>query len=71
MPDLVEFVRHSVEVLGQVVYVAGLDGDFRREKFGGVLDSCRCATQLRARRVRKVRQRHLVNAWCGKMAMAS
>jgi len=50
MPDLVEFVRQSVEMLGQVVYVAGLDGDFRREKFGGVLDLvplCDTVTRLR------------------------
>lgn len=63
MPDLVEFVRHSVEVLGQVVYVAGLDGDFRREKFGGVLDLvplCDTVTRLRG-----------VCAKCGKESLFS
>ena len=35
MPDLVEFVRHSVEVLGQVVYVAGWMGIFVEKSLAG------------------------------------
>lgn len=35
-PDLLNFCRRSVDVDKKVVFVAGLDGDYRREKFGDV-----------------------------------
>jgi len=50
MANLVPFVEHCAEMLGQVVYVAGLDGDFRRRKFGQVLDLvplCDSVTRLK------------------------
>ena len=50
MGDLVAFARRCAEELGQTVYVCGLDGDYRREKFGGVLDLiplCDTVTRLR------------------------
>lgn len=34
----INLVAHWVDDLNKKVFVAGLDGDFRREKFGGVLD---------------------------------
>ena len=37
-PDLKEVVIWYVEELGKRVYIAGLDGDFKREKFGSLLD---------------------------------
>lgn len=36
-PDLVEFVEHALEC-GKKIYVCGLDGDFKRNKFGQILD---------------------------------
>lgn len=50
MQDLVQFVRRCVEDRGQTVYVAGLDADYRRERFGNVLDLiplCDSVTRLR------------------------
>lgn len=37
-PDLYESVYELVEKHHKNVYVCGLDGDFKREKFGGMLD---------------------------------
>lgn len=37
-PELITFVKHLVDDLEKYVVVAGLDGDFNREKFGYVLD---------------------------------
>jgi thymidine kinase len=37
-PDLYGSVLSMVEVSKKIVYVCGLDGDFRREKFGEMLD---------------------------------
>tara|TARA_Y100000816_G_C26108450_1_gene590278 strand:+ start:10978 stop:11583 length:606 start_codon:yes stop_codon:yes gene_type:complete len=34
---LVPFVKDLID-MGKIVYVCGLDGDFKREKFGGILD---------------------------------
>jgi len=36
--DLYEVVIHMVEVLNKEVYVCGLDSDFKRQKFGTILD---------------------------------
>lgn len=36
--DLIEFVKISVDIHKKHVIVAGLNGDFRREKFGSILD---------------------------------
>lgn len=36
--DLVEFVVHAADVHKKTVYVAGLDGDFQRQRFGRMLD---------------------------------
>lgn len=36
--DIYEAVIQMVEVLKKRVYVCGLDGDFKRNKFGGLLD---------------------------------
>ena len=50
MGDLAPFARRCAEELGQTVYVCGLDGDYRRERFGGVLDLiplCDTVTRLR------------------------
>ena len=50
MPDLVPFVKKCVEERGQKVYVAGLDADYRRERFGDILDLiplCDSVTRLR------------------------
>lgn len=50
MPDLVQFVRCCVEDRGQTVFVAGLDADYRRERFGNLLDLiplCDSVTRLR------------------------
>lgn len=35
-PDLLEFCRWAADVEHRTVIVAGLDGDFRRKKFGQV-----------------------------------
>lgn len=35
---LVDFVRKASEDHGKIVYVAGLDGDYQRAKFGQILD---------------------------------
>lgn len=37
-PDLHSFVMDMVEEEAKVVYVCGLDSDFRRERFGSLLD---------------------------------
>lgn len=37
-PDLDERVRYMVNKLGLEVYVAGLNGDYKRRKFGQILD---------------------------------
>lgn len=37
-PDLFEIVRSMVEDYGKDVYVCGLDGDFKRKKFGQLFD---------------------------------
>ena len=37
-PDLVPYVLKQVEQKNNIVYVAGLDGDFQRHKFGTMLD---------------------------------
>ena len=37
-PDLVPYVLDKVESENSVVYVAGLNGDFQRSKFGSLLD---------------------------------
>ena len=36
--DLVSSVREMVDVLKKQVFISGLDGDFRRDKFGEILD---------------------------------
>uniref|UniRef100_A0A6C0I591 thymidine kinase n=1 Tax=viral metagenome TaxID=1070528 RepID=A0A6C0I591_9ZZZZ len=36
-PDLVPIVKTMVEEFGKVVYVSGLDGDYKRETFGSML----------------------------------
>jgi len=36
--DLKEFVLKAVEIDNKIVYLYGLDGDFKREKFGSILD---------------------------------
>lgn len=36
--DIVDFTRRMVEVEHKKVYICGLDGDFRREKIGKLLD---------------------------------
>jgi thymidine kinase len=36
--DLVTNVLHYVEKMNKRVYICGLDGDFRRKKFGSILD---------------------------------
>lgn len=35
-PDLLEFCKRAVDDHGKTVFVAGLDGDYRRERFGDV-----------------------------------
>lgn len=37
-PDIVEWVREKVDVEHKKIYICGLDGDFKREKFGNLLD---------------------------------
>jgi len=52
LANLAPFARRCVERDGKTVYVAGLDGDFKREKFGDVLDlvpMCDTVTRLRGR----------------------
>jgi len=36
--DLVSVVTEWVEKLGKIVYIVGLDGDYKRRKFGSILD---------------------------------
>jgi len=36
--DLVPAVRDMVDSMKKHVFISGLDGDFRREKFGDILD---------------------------------
>jgi thymidine kinase len=53
--DLVEFCLQAAEEEGKRVVVAGLDGDFRRRRFGRVLELVPLAdsvTKLHARRAR-------------------
>jgi thymidine kinase len=38
-PDLVEFCAAAADVDGKRLVLAGLDGDFRRRRFGGALDN--------------------------------
>ena len=52
LANLAPFARRCVERDGKTVYVAGLDGDFKREKFGDVLDllpMCDTVTRLRGK----------------------
>jgi thymidine kinase len=37
-PDLFEVVMNMVEKKGKKVYICGLDGDYKRQKFGDLLD---------------------------------
>lgn len=37
-PDLLQFCSHAADIYGKRVIIAGLDGDFKRSKFGQVLD---------------------------------
>lgn len=49
--DIVDFTRRMVEEEHKKVYICGLDGDFRREKIGKLLDLvpiCDKVTKLRA-----------------------
>ena len=49
--DIVDFTRRMVEERRKKVYICGLDGDFRREKIGKLLDLvpiCDKVTKLRA-----------------------
>jgi thymidine kinase len=49
--DLVDQVLELVNELGKEVYVFGLDGDFRHQRFGGILDlipECDSVVKLRA-----------------------
>ena len=36
--DVVGWVLHQVEKNGKIVFVSGLDGDYRRERFGTLID---------------------------------
>lgn len=50
--DLVPIVHSMVEEYGKTVYIAGLDGDFRRERFGTLMDLmpiCDTITKLTAK----------------------
>jgi thymidine kinase len=50
--DLYECVIYLVETLHKQVYICGLDGDFRRQKFGTILDLvplCDKVTKLRSK----------------------
>jgi thymidine kinase len=46
-PDLYVKVKHLVEKYGKHVYVCGLDGDFKRNKFGAILDLIPIADDVR------------------------
>lgn len=49
--DLVTQVLKYIEKMNKIVYVCGLDGDFRRKKFGSILDLipyCNEITKLKA-----------------------
>ena len=49
--DIVEFTKQMVEEAHKKVYICGLDGDFKREKIGKLLDLipiCDKVTKLRA-----------------------
>jgi thymidine kinase len=37
-PDIVEWVKYMVDEKGIRIYICGLDGDYKREKFGTLLD---------------------------------
>jgi len=37
-PDLIQFVSNMVDLHKKTIYVCGLDADFQRNKFGGILD---------------------------------
>lgn len=37
-PDIVEWVKNIVDIGGKKVYICGLDGDYKRERFGNLLD---------------------------------
>ena len=36
--DIVEWVKDMVDIKGKKVYICGLDGDYKREKFGHLLE---------------------------------
>lgn len=51
-PDLAEFCSEAVDVDGKHVIVAGLSGDFKRQRFGQLLELMPLAdsiTQLRSK----------------------
>lgn len=37
-PDIVEWTKKMVDTFGKKVYICGLDGDYKREKFGNILE---------------------------------
>lgn len=37
-PDIVEWTKKMVDICGKKVYICGLDGDYKREKFGNILE---------------------------------
>ena len=37
-PDIVEWVKESIDVYNKCIYVCGLDSDFARNKFGSLID---------------------------------
>lgn len=50
-PDLYDVVDVLVNIDGKRVHICGLDGDFKRQKFGGILDLiplCDAVTKLRS-----------------------
>ena len=36
--DIVEWVKEAIQVYNKVIFICGLDGDFKRNKFGDLLD---------------------------------
>lgn len=36
--DIVEWVKHMVDIHNKKIYICGLDGDYKREKFGNLLE---------------------------------
>ena len=50
-PDLIDFCQFSCNKLNKIVYVCGLDGDYRQKRFGDILDlipCCESVTRLSA-----------------------